>query len=86
MPNLGTPDTNVFIRKGSVGQAEIEFLDAYSTKDSSFLLHAIHNPSYWRIFKKTLLFSVFKNFVEPKNEDRKPDSLRRAEFLPSNFD
>jgi hypothetical protein len=30
-----------------------EFSDFNLTKDSSLLLHAIHSPFYWRIFKKT---------------------------------
>ncbi len=30
----------------------MEFLDANLTKDSSLLLHAIHSPFYWRIFKR----------------------------------
>jgi hypothetical protein len=40
---------------------EIEFLDISLKKDSSLLLRAIHSPFYWRIFKKTILFSGFKN-------------------------
>ena len=40
--------------------AEMEFLDINSTKDSSLLLFAIHSPFYWRILKKTILFSNLK--------------------------
>jgi hypothetical protein len=31
------------------------------TKDLSLFLHAIHSPFYWRILKKTILFSGYKN-------------------------
>ena len=41
-----------------VGGLEMEFLDINSTKDSSLLLYAIHSPFYWRILKKTILFTV----------------------------
>jgi hypothetical protein len=36
---------------------EMEFLNINLTKDLSLLLHAIHSPFYWRIFKETILFS-----------------------------
>ncbi len=39
---------------------EMEFLDINLTKDSSLLLSAIHIPFYWRILKKTILFSGLK--------------------------
>ncbi len=39
----------------------MEYLDINLTKDSSLLLYAIHSPFYWRILKKTILFSSFKN-------------------------
>jgi hypothetical protein len=38
----------------------MEFLDINLTKDSSLLLSAIHIPFYWRILKKTILFSGLK--------------------------
>ncbi len=40
---------------------EMEFLDINLTKGSSLLLHPIHRPFYWRILKKTILYSGFKN-------------------------
>jgi hypothetical protein len=40
---------------------EMKILDISLTKDSRHLLHAIHSPIYWRILKKILLFSGFKN-------------------------
>jgi hypothetical protein len=40
---------------------EMEFLDTNFAKDSSLLLHASHSPFYWRILKKTILFSGYKN-------------------------
>jgi hypothetical protein len=39
----------------------MKFLDINLAKDSSLLLHAIHSPFYWRILKKTILFSGYKN-------------------------
>jgi hypothetical protein len=68
------------------------------TKDLSLLLHAIHSPFYWRIWRKTILFSGFKNplknlrnenFVERENESKNPDKnsiLRRPEFMPRKLD
>jgi hypothetical protein len=40
---------------------EMEFLDINLTKDWSLSLHPIHSLFYWRIVKKTTLFSGFKN-------------------------
>jgi hypothetical protein len=37
----------------------MEFVDISLTKDSILFLHAIHSPLYWRLIKKTILFSVF---------------------------
>ncbi len=54
---------------------EMEFLDTNLTKDLSFLLHAIHSPSYWQIFEKTILFSGLKN---PTKKIREP---RKLEFV-----
>ncbi len=34
------------------------------TKVSSLFLHAVQSPFYWRILKKTILFSGFKNPYE----------------------
>ncbi len=45
---------------------EMKFLDISLAKDSSLLLHAIHSPIYWRIFKKTLLFFGFENTYREK--------------------
>ncbi len=59
----------IFAKKGpkftksatSCFSPEMEFLDISYTKDSSLLLQASHIPYYWRILKKTILFSGFKN-------------------------
>ena len=40
---------------------EMEVLDISLTKDSILFPHAAHSPFYWRILKKTILFSSFKN-------------------------
>jgi len=80
----------------------MEFLDFNLTRDSSLLLHAIHSPFYWLIFKKTILFSGFKkiltkksaregnsSFVKRKNYGRKQGKtscLRRLGFMPRKLD
>ncbi len=48
----------------------MEFLDINLTKNSSLLLHAIHNPLYWQILKKPILFSGFKNPYKKIRETR----------------
>jgi hypothetical protein len=40
-------------------------------KDSSLLLHAIHSPFYWKILKKTILFSGFKNHYKKNLQNKK---------------
>jgi hypothetical protein len=40
---------------------QMEFFEINFTKDSSLLPHAIHSPFYWRILKKTILYSGFNN-------------------------
>jgi hypothetical protein len=69
---------------------EMEFLDINLTKDLSLLPHAIHSSFYWRILKKTILLSGFKNpYILTQNECRKPEknsSPGRPEFMPGNFD
>jgi hypothetical protein len=54
-------------------KAETGFLDINLTKDSSLLLHAIHSLfyCYWRILKKTILFSGFKNPYKKIRETRR---------------
>jgi hypothetical protein len=39
----------------------MEFLDINLKDDSSLLFNAFHSSFYWRILKKTKLFSGFKN-------------------------
>ncbi len=52
---------NLWTSKSYCGSTEMEFLDINLTKDSSVLLHAIHSPFHWQIFRKTILFSGFKS-------------------------
>ncbi len=40
----------------NIAKAEMEFLNINLTYDSSFLLHAVHSPFYWRIL---MLFSRY---------------------------
>jgi hypothetical protein len=46
--------------------SEMEFLDISLIKESKLLLHAIHSPfyMYWRILKKTIVYSGFKNLTK----------------------
>ncbi len=37
---------------------EMEFLDINLSKDTRFLLYAVQSSVYWRILKKTILFSL----------------------------
>jgi hypothetical protein len=39
----------------------MEFLGINMTKDSILLLYANHSPFYWRILKKIIVYSGFKN-------------------------
>ncbi len=55
--------------------AVMEFLDISLTKDSSLLLHAIHSPFYWRILRKTILYSGFKNPYKKNPRNKKNSSL-----------
>jgi hypothetical protein len=50
---------------------EMEFLDISYTKDLILLLHAIQSSFYWRILKKTILFSGFEN---PDKKSAKQDN------------
>jgi hypothetical protein len=54
---------------------EIEFLDINLTRDSSLLLHAIHNPFYWRILKKTILYSGFNNPYKKSTKKQELESI-----------
>jgi hypothetical protein len=56
----------------------MEFLDINLTK--SLLVHAIYSPFYWRILKKTILFSGLKNPYK-KSEKQENSSL----FMNSSF-
>jgi hypothetical protein len=52
----------------------MEFLDINLTKDSNLLLNdAIYSPFYWRILKKTILFSDAKIPYKKICETRKHD-------------
>ena len=62
---------------------EMEFLDISLTKDSSLLLHAIHSPFYWRILKKTMLSSGFKNPYKKNSRNKKISSLFMNSILQS---
>ncbi len=50
----------------------MEFLHINMTKNSSLLLHPIHIPFYWRILKKTILYSGFIN--TPKKSAKQENS------------
>jgi hypothetical protein len=59
---------------------ELEFLHISLTKDSSLLLHSIHSPFYWRILKKTILISGFKNHYK-KSAKQENSSLFMKNIL-----
>ncbi len=50
----------------------MEFFDTSLTEDSSLLLHAIHSPLYWRILKKTILYSGLNNPYKKIPQNKKP--------------
>jgi hypothetical protein len=54
---------------------EMEFTDINLTKDLSLLLYAIHSLFYWRILKKSILFSGFKNPYRKIRKTRKLQSI-----------
>jgi hypothetical protein len=58
-----------------IQEQEMEFLVINLRKDSSLLLHAIRSPIYWRIFKKSILFSVCKNPFKKIREKIKLESI-----------
>jgi hypothetical protein len=60
---------------GARQRPEMEFLDINITKDLSLLLHSVLSPLYWRILKKTILFSGNKNPYKKICETRKLESI-----------
>ncbi len=60
----------------------MKFLEINLTKKNlSLLLHAIHSPFYWRILKKTILFSSFQNFYKKIREERNLESIHEYNFV-----
>jgi hypothetical protein len=55
--------------------SEMKVWDSNLTKESSLLLHAIHSPFYWRILKKTILYSSFKYTYKKICETKKIESI-----------
>jgi hypothetical protein len=51
----------------------MEFMNIHLTKDSSLLL--MHSLFYWRILKKIILFSGFKNPYRQNPQNKKLESL-----------
>ncbi len=58
----------------------MKFFDTNLIKDLSLLLHAIHNPFYWRILKKPILFSGFENTYNNKIAKQENSSLFFHEY------
>jgi hypothetical protein len=56
-------------------------MDIKLTKDSSLLIYAIYILFYWRILKKIILFSGFKNPYRNIRETRKLDSVYEYHFV-----
>jgi hypothetical protein len=63
VPPEQTEGPDLILIKSKCKVAEMEFLNIYLIKDSSLLLHAIPSPFYWRILKKSILLSGFKNIT-----------------------
>jgi hypothetical protein len=61
--------------------SEMEFLDTILTKDSSLLLHDINNLFYWKILKKTTLFSGFKNLYKNNSMNQENSSIFMISIL-----
>jgi hypothetical protein len=59
----------------------MEFLDINITKDSSSLFRAIHSPFYWRISKKTILFSGFKNPYKKSAKQENFEPIHEKHFV-----
>ncbi len=55
----------------------MEFLDINITKDSSLSLHPILSPFYWRILRKTILYSCFNIPYKKIRETRKLESVHK---------
>ncbi len=53
----------------------MEFLGINLTKESSLSLYAIHSPFDWRILKKTIPYSGFKNLYKKIRDTRKLKSI-----------
>jgi hypothetical protein len=60
---------------------EMELMDISLKKDLSLLLHALHSFFYWRILKKTILFSGFQNSYKKFSETRKPESIHELHLI-----
>jgi hypothetical protein len=54
---------------------EMEFLDINVTKGSKLLLHAVKSLFLWRISKKTMVYSGFKNPCKKIRVTRKLESV-----------
>jgi hypothetical protein len=59
----------------------MKFLDINFTKVLSFFLYAVHSPFYWRILKKTKLFSGLKKNYKKIRETRKLESIHEKHCL-----
>ncbi len=81
---LQVPISLQFIPPVCVYMYEMQFLDITLTKDSSLLLYDVHSPFYWRIFKKIVLFSGFKNSYKKIRETRELYFLERKIWLVEN--
>jgi hypothetical protein len=55
----------------TISGIKFEFLDVNLSKDSSLLLHAVHSPFYWRILRRTILYSGYKNTFKKSANKRK---------------
>jgi hypothetical protein len=60
------------------------FLNINMTKGLSLLLHAIHSLSTGGFFKKTRLYSGFKNTLKEIRETRNLEFIREVHYTKKN--
>jgi hypothetical protein len=59
----------------------MKFLDIRLTKDSSLLIHAIKSAFYWRVLRKTILYSGFKKSIKQIRETKRLRSVNEKHFV-----
>jgi hypothetical protein len=81
IPFILLPLFRLLLKIFSIRKPEMEFLNISLTKDAFLLLYDIHSPFYWRILKKTKLYSGFNNPFKKIYETRKLEFIREDHFV-----